>query len=299
MQVQALAAWDGKGHGTPPVTGDPEAPLIRKLRQVIHHVRVRPDLTGSHSSLEMIDKTDTGVQCRVETRPAHLGPALHQRVRCTEDPAAAGVAGIRPAEAMVDQILQRLPMAQRALRRTRWMGIVAHAPSVGTIDHARDGKIDLQAPRMGVGRGIEGRTRAGRDTGPCELEGQAQGQVHLPPQDRVTGIEGCRVDVIGREGQHEAYVSVREGQRGQSLAQSISATEQDLRRGIARSRLALGAALLHHHRRIHISREGAETIVPSLIRPTTVMREADQHSRSLPLRSGPKISSAPPSAVAA
>lgn len=210
MQVQALAARDDKGQGTPPVTGDPEAPLIRKLRQVIHHVRVRPDLTGSHSSLEMTDKTDTGVQCRVETRPAHLGPALHQRVRCTEDPAAAGVAGIRPAEAVVDQILQRLPMAQRALRRTRGMGIVAHAPAVRTIDGARNGKIDLQTPHMRMGRGIEGRARTRRDTGPCQFDGKAQGQVHLPPQDRITGIEGRRVDVIGREGQHEACIPMRE-----------------------------------------------------------------------------------------
>lgn len=86
MQVQALAAWDGKGHGTPPVTGDSETPLIRKPRQVTHHARVRPDLSGSQSGFEMIDKADTGVQCRVETCPAHLGPALHQHVRCAEDP---------------------------------------------------------------------------------------------------------------------------------------------------------------------------------------------------------------------
>lgn len=272
MQVQALAAGDDKGHCIPPVAGDLEAPLIRKPRQVIHHVHIRPDPPGTHRDLKMINKTQAGIQCGVDSRAAHLRPTLHQVVRCTEDPVAAGVKGIRPGEAVIDQILQRQPIPQGALGRAGWMGIVAHGLAIGPEYHARHGKIDLQPPRVSMGRDIAGRTRAGRNTGPCKFEYQAQGQVHLPSQDRVTGIEGRRIDVIACERQHEAGIPMHEGEGGQNPAQGIGATDKNLRRRVTQDRLALCAELLHHRRRIHVSGERSEAIGPSrLSGPPTIM----------------------------
>ena len=248
-------------------------------REAGQRIAAGPDLPRRECRIQCRDQRHPRIGTGLDPGAAHLGRALAHQVGRRDEATARGVQGVGPAEAMVQEILQRRPSPQRSLRVTGRVGVVAHHAPVRTEHRPWQRHVDLETTGMRVGGDVARGPGPLGNSGPCHGEDQLQAQVHLPAQHRIPGIERRAIDVARREGEHEARVFPLERKDGQHRAQRIVAATKHLRPGIAQDRFAHSADLLQDDRRIHVAgqRQIAVGAAPRAI--IVVMGgEGDQHS---------------------
>lgn len=272
---------DADGDGAPLTTQDRQPCRRQPGTKPGLRLPARPDLPRAGRRLQRLGHSHPGIRLSPDPRPAHFGRPFADEIRQRDKPPPRRVQRVGPAKAPVQQVLQGQPVAQRVLRIPGRMRIVAHHPPVRPDQGPRQCQIDLQPAGMGVRGDVICRTRPARHTGPGQGQDQLQAQVHLAPEHRIAGVEGCAVDVLSREGEHEARIFALEGQDRQRLAQPVVTAAEHLGPGISQDGLARPADVLHHHRRIHVAGQ-RQVAVRTAQCPVIVMicGEGDQHAGS-------------------
>lgn len=92
---------------------------------------------GRDGGLHGLDDNKVWVVARVMVSAAPLGCLFLHEIRQHQHPLTHGVPGIRPAEAVIHQILQRAPDGARRRPVRRRMRIVTHHAAIGAKHHPR------------------------------------------------------------------------------------------------------------------------------------------------------------------
>ncbi|WP_229583511.1 hypothetical protein [Paracoccus sp. S-4012] len=275
MMLGSAPQWSDRD-GTPRGRDDRKpqlSPLVGEDCQKL--VAAADGAVADHSlDLLMIEAPDVG---RGKASSACcLGCLLQLPVRQDQVAGPARIIRICPREAQVQGILERCPdFCASAPRRMR----VDAAEGASRGQHATgDRDVHLQPSGMCVRGGVSRRSAAVWDSGQRHREEEAQGDIDLPAQRGISGVEGLDVDVVTRERQHRRTISVDEAEAADRRAQQISPPQQDLRQGIASHEEAPSAGrALHDNGRVHVGRQGSTDVrsVPG----ARMLRERDQHSQ--------------------
>lgn len=172
-----------------------------------------------------------------QVRPHVIAVTLRRRalletpVRHLDEALARGVARIGPAEAPVEQILDRLPC--RAACRPGRIGIEAADRAIGSHDPSRHQQVHLQPPHMGVRRCQEGRTAGCGNARERHLDPEAQREVNRAAQARIAGVERGRVDILGSKREHSGVVFPAARRGADCRAHEAGISHEKLRHGIA------------------------------------------------------------------
>ncbi|WP_089851544.1 hypothetical protein [Salipiger marinus] len=132
---------------------------------------------------------------------AHVAPLLFQPPvwRAQQSLPLRG-AGVGPAEAQSQKILDRLPSCPAC--RARGIRVESAKCAVRSCHPARQEHVQLKSLQMCVRRDERRWAEADRNPGEADLQAERQREVDGTTQSRVTCIELEGVDVLRREGQH-------------------------------------------------------------------------------------------------
>lgn len=145
------------------------------------------------------------------------------------------IAGIGPAETVVQQVLERIPHG--AACRTRRVDIEAPQGPVGSRDPARCQKIDLKPAQMRMCRGKDRRSTQRRDAGKADFGPKPHRQIDRAACRRIAAVERGDIDIFGRERHHGGTVFQQAGCHTDCGARLRRIAHQDFRRRIP----------AHHH----------------------------------------------------
>ncbi|MRX49461.1 hypothetical protein GI374_03165 [Paracoccus sp. S-4012] len=126
-----------------------------------------------------------------------LGRMLQLPVRQDQLASPCRITRIRPAEAMIQSVLQRRPELGAAAPRR--MGVDAAEGALRRQDAARHRNVQLEPTGMGVRRDIGRRPAVFGDPGKRHHEEETERDIDLSAEFGITGIERSHVDVDAGE----------------------------------------------------------------------------------------------------
>lgn len=140
------------------------------------------------------------------------------------------IAGIRPAEAGIEQVFECIP--HNTACRTRRVDIEAAQIPVRSRDPARHQKIDLEPAQMRVGRGKYRRSKSGRNACEGDFGPEPHCQIDRAACRRIAPVERGNIDIFGREGYHGRAVFQRSRGHANGGARQRRIAHEDFRHRI-------------------------------------------------------------------
>lgn len=145
------------------------------------------------------------------------------------------IAGIRPAETEIEQILERIPHG--AACRAGRIDIEAAQGPVGPRNPARHCQINLEPAEMRVRRGKYWRSKLGRDAGKGDFGPKPHRKINRAACRRIARVERGDIDIFASEGHYGRPVFQLAGRHANGSARQRRIAHQDFRHRIA----------VHHH----------------------------------------------------
>lgn len=193
---------------------------------------------------------------------------------------------VGPAEVLVHEIAERPPVERKfpafdGRVRVMAIGTARRIHGAGMRD------VHLHPARVGMGGDVGHRPRFGRDGRPYRLEEHFEGPVDLPPQTRISPVEGDHVYIGFVKGKDRDPVFPLVGQGCDLTTEHVRAPMQDLGHRVTVNPNACAVDSLRDPWRVEIVAQrpvligAGHRVCTDLV--VVMMGEPDQHSERSPL----------------